>query len=340
MEECGAITTPLSNGDEHSKWIIRIELSKEEMMDRNVTMSDIEYAITNSLKNQVECVFSDLNADNLIFRIRLINSKAMLNNKKKSLDQTDEIYMLKNLQENILNNIILKGIKGIPRILIRTIKNYLVEKDGNYSPEDIWVLDTVGTNLKEILAIDYIDTTRTYSNDIQEVYKTLGIEAARQCIYTELAEAFSDTTYINYHHMSMLCDRMCATQKMVSIFRHGINNDDIGPIAKASFEETPEMFLRAARHAELDLMTGVSSNIMCGQEGYYGTGSFQVLVNIDEMNKLGAATLEQKIDIDNMLKVEDPNDVCSTQNIAITSSTNHIESTNTGSIDDDYDLDF
>ena len=45
---------------------------------------------------------------------------------------------------------------------------------------------------------------------------------------------------------------------MVSIFRHGINNDDIGPIAKASFEETPEMFLRAARHAELDLMTGVS----------------------------------------------------------------------------------
>ena len=36
---------------------------------------------------------------------------------------------------------------------------------------------------------------RTYSNDIQEVYKTLGIEAARQCIYNELAEAFSDTTY-------------------------------------------------------------------------------------------------------------------------------------------------
>ena len=33
----------------------------------------------------------------------------------------------------------------------------MVEKDGNYVPEDIWVLDTVGSNLKEILAIDYID---------------------------------------------------------------------------------------------------------------------------------------------------------------------------------------
>jgi len=340
MEECGANTEDLSTGDEYSKWIIRIELSKEEMMDRNVTMDDIHFALTNSLKNQVECVFSDLNADNLVFRIRLVNSKALLASKKKGLDQTDEIYMLKNLQDNILNNIILKGIKGIPKIIIRTIKNYMVEKDGNYVPEDIWVLDTVGSNLKEILAIDYIDTARTYSNDIQETYRTLGIEAARQCIYNELSEAFSDTTYINYHHMSMLCDRMCATQKMVSIFRHGINNDDIGPIAKASFEETPEMFLRAARHAELDVMTGVSSNIMCGQEGYYGTGSFQVLLNIDEMNKLGAAKLEQKINIEDMLQIENPNDVCSKQNIIINSSADYINSANTGAIDDDYELDF
>ena len=42
----------------------------------------------------------------------------------------------------------------------------------------------------------------------------------------------------------MLCDRMTATQKMVSIFRHGINNDNVNLIAKASFEETPEMFMR------------------------------------------------------------------------------------------------
>ena len=55
------------------------------------------------------------------------------------------------------------------------------------------------------------------------------------------------------------------------IFRHGINNDNIGPIAKASLEETPEMFLKAAKHGELDMMRGVSANVMCGQEAYFGT---------------------------------------------------------------------
>ena len=338
MEECGA-QDELEDAD-FSKWVIRIELSREEMMDRNVTMEDIHFAIQNTLKNAVECVFSDLNADNLIFRIRLVNTKSLLASKKKNLDQTDEIYLLKNLQNNMLNNIILKGIKGIPKIIIRKIANNMIKKDGNYIPQDIWVLDTVGSNLKDILAIDYIDVERTYSNNIQEVYRTLGIEAARQCIYNELAEAFSDTTYINYHHMSMLCDRMCATKKMVSIFRHGINNDDIGPIAKASFEETPEMFLRAARHAELDIMTGVSSNIMCGQEGYYGTGCFQVLLNIDEMNKLGDKLLEEQLDISKLLQVDDPNDICSKQNIVISNTAEYIDPTNTGDISTEYDPGF
>ena len=326
--------------EDYSKWIIRIELDREKIMDHNVTMEDIHFSIKNVMKTSVDCVFSDLNADNLVFRIRLKNSKAMMNSKKKNLDQTDEIYMLKNLQNNILNNIILKGIKGIPKIIIRTIKNYMIKQEGNFVPKDIWVLDTVGTNLKEILSIDYIDSYRTYSNDIQEVYRTLGIEAARQCIYNELMEAFSDTSYINYHHMSMLCDRICNTAKMVSIFRHGINNDDIGPIAKASFEETPEMFLRAARHAELDLMTGVSSNIMCGQQGYYGTGSFQVLLNINEMSKLKQDVEDStSIDLEQLLELNNPNDKCSKQNIMINKDTQNIIGTNTGNIPDNYDFD-
>lgn len=138
--------------------------------------------------------------------------------------------------------------------------------------------------------------------------------------------------------MSMLCDRMCATKKMVSIFRHGINNDDIGPIAKASFEETPEMFLKAARHAELDLLTGVSSNIMCGQLGNYGTSSFQVLLNMEEINKLDASSLDTSININDMLQIEKQDDVCSKQNIVINSTTSHINTNNTGNIDDDYDM--
>jgi DNA-directed RNA polymerase II subunit RPB1 len=207
--------------------------------------------------------------------------------KINSLDQSDQIYLLKNFQDKLLQNIILRGVKGINKVIIRKIKDNVVEQNGAYQKQDIWVLDTVGTNLLDVLSLNYIDNTRTFSNDIVEVYNVLGIEASRQTIYNELVEVIEfDGTYINYHNFSVLCDRMTFTSKMISICRHGINNDNIGPIAKASFEETPEMFLKAARHAELDTMRGISANVMCGQEGLYGTASFQVVLDINEMINL------------------------------------------------------
>ena len=341
MEDCG-VDNEYSENDKFSKWIIRFELSKENMLEKNISMDDIHFAIKNSLKNKIHCVYSDFNNDNLIFRIRGIN---LSNNKKKTLDQGDEIHILKNLQNNILNNIILRGIKKIPKIIIRKVTNELTLKNGNYVKEEKWVLDTVGTNLIDVLAVEEIDSNNTITNDIQEVYRTLGIEAARQAILNELQEAISfDGTYIDDHHLTMLADRITATKKMVSVFRHGINNDDIGPIAKASFEETPEMFLRAARHAELDLMTGVSANVMVGQEGYFGTGSFQILLNLksllSETSKIKEKQLEKEENIDEQLIIDSVNDPCSKEKIIIESNIEDDNVINSGNIADDYQIDF
>ena len=168
------------------------------------------------------------------------------------------------------------------------------------------------------------------------------LKQLRQCIYNEIEEAFeANGNYINYRHLALLCDRMTATKKMVSIFRHGINNDDIGPIAKASFEETPEMFLRARRHGELDLMTGVSSNIMVGQQGHFGTNSFQVILNVQEILNMQSKDIKKDTDIESLLKVENPNDKCSKNNIIINSSEDsHFNVENTGDIDNDYNPGF
>ena len=331
MTDCGLQTTPPK---EFSKWVIRFKLSREEMLDRGITMDDIHFAIKNSIKHHINCVYNDFNDHNLIFRIRVMEA---INHKKiNTLDQSDEIFKLKNLQETILKNVILRGIKDIPKVLLRKIPNTSVKENGNYQSKDIWVLDTVGSNLKDILTLDNIDINKTFSNDIQEVYTVLGIEAARQCVHDELIECFAGVGKINYHHTTMLCDRICATQKMVSIFRHGINNDDIGPIAKASFEETPEMFLKAAKHAELDLMTGVSANVMCGQEGYFGTGSFQILLNHEKIIEWDDGSIDDETNIDNLLNLVD-NTVCSKENLII--KTGVVNNINVGIVDDEYDMD-
>ena len=338
INDCAGIEESESS-NKKSRWILRLELNKEALLDKNITMDDIYFALENSYKENVSCIYSDMNSDELIMRIRL--DKSLTNRKSKSLDQADEIYQLKNIQENILNNTILRGIKGIQKVIIRKVPNRVINKNGNYVSEPGWVLDTIGTNLMGVLGLDSIDITRTFSNNIKELYRTFGVEAARRAIFNELTEVLEfDGTYINYHHLGLLCDRMTSGKKLCSIFRHGINNDDIGPIAKASFEETPEMFLRAAKHAELDEMRGISANVMCGQKGYYGTSAFEILLNMNKIAELSEVETTKEIDMDPLLKVENPNDPCSTQSLSINNTTENIKETDMGIVDDEYDPGF
>lgn len=348
MEDC--LDTALDTTVQKSKWIIRLELDADSLLDKNITMDDIHFAITNSHGNDISCVYSDYNANNLVFRIRLNSSIFNKSKKQKgiadTLDQSDEIYMLRNFQEALLNNIVLRGINGIDNVNPRKLKNHVTRDEGKYVAKDVWILDTTGSNMMEIMAMDFIDTSRTYSNDIKEIFDVLGIEAARQTLFNEFYEVMEFSgVYINYHHLSLLCDRMTSTKNMVSIFRSGILNDDIGPLSKATFEVHTEVLLDASRHADFDHMRGVSANVMMGQMGVFGTGSFQLVLDMEKMRDLE----DQEVDmtdsnkeIEKMFgKLEDNTDVCSKSNIEINNNLSAIKPVdNDECTDDNYDIGF
>jgi len=350
VEDCMEKTP--DNKTSRSKWIIRMEIDAETLLEKNITMDDIHFAIQNSHGNDISCIYSDYNANNLVFRIRLNSSIFMKTKKQKgipdTLDQSDEIYMLRNFQEAMLNNIILRGIDGIRNVIPRKLQNYLTKEEGKYVRKDVWVLDTTGTNLITVLGMDYIDATRTYSNDIRETFDILGIEAARQTIANELDETmgFSDV-YINYHHTSLLCDRMACNMNMVPIFRSGILNDDIGPLAKSSFETHTEVLLNASRHAELDHMSGISGSVMMGQMSKAGTGAFQLVLDMNAIRNMDDIEVDMRNkneEIEKMFgKFEDATDTCNKSNVEIQNNLSAIRPNDAGACvttDDGYDVGF
>jgi DNA-directed RNA polymerase II subunit RPB1 len=343
VDEC--VDGEVTEEKAQSKWVIRLEMDSEMMLEKNITMDDIHFAVKNSSYGEnVNCIYSDYNDGNLVFRIRPFAESSKKKKTPASLDQSNEIHLLKTTQDNILNTIVLRGIKNIDKVSPRKLQNTVSLKDGIYVRNDIWVLDTTGTNLMAALALDFIDTNRTVSNDIREVHKILGIEAARQMLFDEITEVmeFSDA-YINYHHLSLLCDRMTITPEMIPIFRSGILNDDIGPIAKASFEVHTEVLLDAARHAELDCMRGVSASVMCGQFGNFGTGAFNIVLDINEMLKLDNAELERKANVDDMFGVTPDEGTCTKNNITLRNNITNVKKTDANECndsDDDYNMGF
>ena len=256
-----------------SPWVLRMKLNKVKMYRIGITMLDIYTKINTMYSQSIDCVFSDDNDNELIFRIRL--TKDVL----KDIDPDDAIAALKAMEYNLTHNVLLKGVKGIKKVSMREKKRKQYNEDHDkFEQINEWVLDTDGTNLIEILANPNIDSTRTRSNDIYEILQVLGIEAARNALYQEFMEVTGEGE-INYRHMSLLLDTMTNRGTLMSVDRHGINRGDVGPLAKCSFEETTDMLINASIFSELDNINGVSANIMLGQLPPCGTGDHEILID-------------------------------------------------------------
>jgi len=257
-------------------WKLQLEINPEEMHERGVTMEDLHVAISKGLGGKLEDVrvsTTDTNADQLLVDLFL------LTNGEVAHDETgNAIRLLRDLETLVTEKVVVRGVRGIQHCVLRKVPPSMKRVDQEFKKMEEYVVDTVGTNLLEVCGQPGVDSTRTYSNHILEVFQVLGIDAARNAIIQELVEVFEDS-YINYHHLSLLADKMTCRGRPVSVDRHGVNKSDASALAKASFEETDTMLLRAAQHGELDTVTGVTANIMFGQPIPGGTGMSQILLD-------------------------------------------------------------
>lgn len=159
-----------------------------------------------------------------------------------------------------------------------------ITPEGDFRSHSDWLLETDGSALCRVLADPDVDRRRTTCNDICEIFDALGIEAVRRALEKEINHVISfDGSYVNYRHLSLLCDVMTARGHLMAVTRHGINRQaDVGCLMKCSFEETADVLLEAATHGEVNALRGVSENVILGQTVKMGTGAFDLLLDAEK----------------------------------------------------------
>ena len=156
----------------------------------------------------------------------------------KNTDEDDVSYLIKTLEESILNKIIIRGIVGINKAIMNKDNTHVTRVGDDYVQRPQWLIYTDGSVLLDLLNHEKVDFTKTISNDIQEIYQTLGVEAARCAIINELTEVIEDAgSYVNSRHIALLADIMTTRGGLMSIDRHGINRSERGPLAKCSLKK-------------------------------------------------------------------------------------------------------
>jgi DNA-directed RNA polymerase II subunit RPB1 len=298
--------------------MLRLELDRQRMFRKNISMDDIAFVLRQKFGEAIHLVYSDYNTQRLIMRIRIPPVAA---------DETgmDDMLALKKLQNRLLTGIVIRGVAGIKAVTFRQDKDLLEynEEEGVYKQVTQYVLDTDGTNFLAVMNHPYVDGTKLVSSHVHDIYENLGIEATRSTLIQEITTLFEEAG-VNCRHLGLLCDVMTRQGRLMSVDRYGINKMDIGPIAKASFEETEKILLRAALFGEVDPVTGISANIMMGQPIHGGTGFFNILfdegafmrlqeglppMKCDDEDADGPAPTQEQIDAE---LTEDQTDICST----------------------------
>ncbi|KAG8880570.1 DNA-directed RNA polymerase II subunit rpb1 [Tulasnella sp. 332] len=268
-----------ANIHRQSPWLLRMELDRAKMLDKKLDMSYVASRISEAFSTDLFVIWSEDNAEKLIIRCRTLQG-----DDKDDFDTSEEDVFLRQVENNMLNSVSLRGVEGIRKVFMIKQDKVLINDAGLHTSkaDDIkeWILETDGINLKKVLSVDGVDFTRTTSNSCPEIFAVLGIEAARAALLKELRGVIEfDGSYVNYRHLALLCDVMTNRGHLMAITRHGINRTDTGALMRCSFEETVEILMDAAANGEKDDCYGVAENILFGQVAPMGTGSFDVTLD-------------------------------------------------------------
>jgi len=266
------------NTDEYIKKIVQLITEtkfKEIITEFNVNISDMTISLKYSREKITSLGITPAHMIKVLEKSSIKGLKVKEKDEELVLNIKSKDFRINDLYEakEKVKNMVVAGIPGIKQVLP-------VLRNNEY------VLMTAGSNLREVMKLEFVDYTRTKTNDIYEVNDILGIEAARNLILEEVIKVISNQGLnINIRHLMLVADIMCTTGRIKGVTRYGVVSDKSSILAKASFETPIKHLINASIAGEKDNLNSVVENIMINQPIPIGTGLPGLVTTMKVENK-------------------------------------------------------
>jgi DNA-directed RNA polymerase subunit A' len=277
--------------------IMTIYLNGEHRKSKEGAVEIARHVIYTSLENVASEIYEDPIKEEIVVEL----NKTMMDDRSITMEELEERVQLQNATTKAVgNSLTIKPKKAdtIKRLLekvsgfhvkgVPDIKRVLVTQEENGE----WVIRTDGSNLSKVLEIPGVDTSRTTTNNVHEIAKTLGIEAARNALINEAKGVLEEQGLdVDVRHVMLVADMMASTGEVQQIGRHGISGKKASVLARAAFEITVPNIVEAAVKGESDPLAGVTENVIVGQSIPIGTGLVELYMSTFEKQvKTGGKT--------------------------------------------------
>ena len=132
-------------------------------------------------------------------------------------------------------------------------------------------LETNGTNLVKILAVDDVLRRAVRSTNMKEILEILGVEALRSAFIQFFTQVLSlEGTYIDRRHISLLADYITSMGSFDPVTFKGMINHGEDVISIASLERASDYILSTAAFGVINPIKSVSSSITAGSRALIG----------------------------------------------------------------------
>ena len=137
------------------------------------------------------------------------------------------------------------------------------------------------------------------------MFKTYGIEAARNCILIEIRKILDHYgIYVNARHLFVLIDAMTHGGDLTPLTRHGLKRSEASALKRCTFEEVVTVLNEAALNNTVDPVDGVSACILTGKVSALGSNTVTVLKD-HVMEKKFKVDPPEEEGVDNWVPLQD-----------------------------------
>ncbi|ALX27640.1 hypothetical protein GMAR_ORF266 [Golden Marseillevirus] len=262
----------LSGYDEETDgcvWVIELPIKKEMLFKYRMTLKELSRVISSD--GEVVCIPSPTCELTLLVypnyqgdvegTIKKFKTDLGL---PKSFHGNINYYFARNIAVPLILEKKACGIEGVGRIFALHDKK-----------NEKMFLDTEGSNFSEILNLPGVIPEETTSDDLHQVFKVLGIEAARSVLLAEFKKVMSGGSYVNERHIALLVNTMTRDGKFNPVSRDGVERS-VGPLEICSFEKIIDNFYEASQFGEVDYIKSTSAAIFMGTPVLAGTSVVHV----------------------------------------------------------------
>ncbi len=228
---------------------IKLNLNQDRLKERACTVEDVVTALQSSKKK---------------FEVEQSGNSITL-----TLPEESDAQSILGLRNKVLSTTV-KGVTDVERVTI-------------VQQGDEWVIQTSGSNIAKVMEIDGIDKKNMRTNNVFEIANTLGIEAARNALISELKSTLEDQGLeVDVRYIMLVADLMCSRGYLQQIGRHGIAGTKTSVLARAAFEITVPTIAEAALAGEVEELKGVTENVIVGANIPIGTGTVDLYMKVVE----------------------------------------------------------